>query len=106
MESGLFGSVGRTDTLVAVARLGETYPRELAALLGRELTEIRRAIASLEEAGVVATRMRGRTRLAVLNPRFPAKNALYALLLEMSEWPKYKRIWEVRRRPRASGKPL
>ncbi len=106
MDSSLFGSPARTDSLVAIGRLGETYPRELALLLGRQVTEVRRAVSSLEEAGVVATRLRGRTRLVVLNPRFPVRDALYALLLEMSEWPKYKRMWEIRRRPRASAKPL
>lgn len=106
MPTALFGTAARTDTLVAIGRLGESYPRELAALLGRQLTEIRRAISSLEEAGVIATRRRGRTQLATLNPRFPAREILYDLLLEMSEWPKYKGIWKIRRRPRAPGKPL
>jgi len=104
--NALFGSPIRTDTLVAIGRLGESYPLELASVLGLQATEVRRAVASLEDAGVVVTRLRGRTRLTTLNPRFPAKNALYALLLEMSEWPKYKGVWEIRRRPRASGKPL
>jgi DNA-binding transcriptional ArsR family regulator len=106
MDGGLFGSTIRTDTLVAVGRLGETYPLELASVLGRRATEVRRAISSLEDAGVLSTRLRGRTRLITLNPRFPAKDALYALLLEMSEWPKYSGLWEIRRRPRALAKPL
>ncbi|HTX55477.1 MAG TPA: hypothetical protein VMD47_00100 [Candidatus Acidoferrales bacterium] len=106
MDSALFGSAIRTDTLVAIGRLGESYPRELGALLGRAPTEIRRVVASLEDAGVIVTRLRGRTRLVTLNPRFPAKDALLHLLLQMSEWPKYERIWKIRRRPRASGKPL
>lgn len=101
MESALFGSPARTDSLVAIGRLGESYPRELAALFGRQPTEIRRAIASLEDAGVVVSRLRGRTRLTTLNPRFPAKDALLQLLLQMSEWPKYEPIWKVRRRPHA-----
>ncbi|MGB6987029.1 MAG: helix-turn-helix domain-containing protein [Candidatus Aquilonibacter sp.] len=106
MDGGLFGSSLRTDTLVAIGRLGETYPLELAAILERQPTEVRRAIASLEDAGIVTTRLRGRTRLTTLNPRFPAKDALYTLLLAMSEWPKYRGMWEIRRRPRATGKPL
>jgi DNA-binding transcriptional ArsR family regulator len=106
MDSGLFGSQVRTDTLVAIGRLGETYALELATVLKRQPTEVRRAIVSLEDAGVVATRLRGRTRIITLNPRFPAKDELYALLLEMSEWPKYRGLWEIRRRPRATGKRL
>ena len=103
---GLFGSQARTDVLVAVARLGESYPSELAALLGRQLTEVRRAIASLEEAGVVVTRTRGRTRLTTLNQRHPQAAPLYALLLDMSATPRYEGRFNVRRRPRATGKIL
>lgn len=106
MDSGLFGSPARTDALVAIGRLGESYARELAALFKREPTEIRRALASLEDAGIIVSRLRGRTRLVTLNPRFPAKDALLQLLLQMSEWPKYECLWKIRRRPRAFDKPL
>jgi DNA-binding transcriptional ArsR family regulator len=104
MRAALFGSSIRTDALIAIGRLGETYPLELAAILDRQPTEVRRAVASLEDAGVVVTRVRGRTRLITLNPRFPAREALYALLLAMSDWPKYRSLWEIRRRPRAIRK--
>jgi hypothetical protein len=106
VNSSLFGSRLRTDTLVAIARLADTYPSELADVLGRRPIEIQRAVASLEAAGVVATRRRGNVRLTDLDPRFPASKELYALLLRMSESPHYSNRWNVRRRPRAMGKPL
>ena len=106
MNSRLFGSALRTDVLVAIARVGETYAAELAALLGRRPVEIQRAVASLELAGAVASRRRGTVRLVALDPRFPAAGELRALLLAMSESPHYARRWNVRRRPRAMGKPL
>lgn len=106
MNDRLFGSALRTDVLLGVARLGETYSAELAGLLSRRPIEIQRAVASLERAGVVASRKRGNLRLVTLDPRFPAARELLALLLRLSESPHYGDRWTVRRRPRALGKPL
>ena len=103
----LFGSGLRTDVLVAIARLGETYAAELARLWDRRPLEIQRAVASLERAGVVTTRLLGRTRIVELNPRLPEYDELYQLLLRMSERPRFSARWSrERRRPRAMGKPL
>jgi len=103
----LFGSTNRTDILVAVARLGETYVAELGRLLALRPTEVVRALSSLERAGVVATKRLGNTRVVRLEPRYRAKGELYALLLRLSESPRYAGIWAgVRGRPRAIGKPL
>lgn len=102
---GLFGSRLRSDMLIAVARLGTTYVSELAALLGRRPLEIQRALASLEQAGVVATRRLGTVRLVEIDRRYPEYAELVTLLLKLSERPLYGRLWAgVRRRPRAIGK--
>ena len=107
MEDKLFGSATRTDTLVAVGRLQRTYVSEISRVLGRRIIEVQRAVASLERAGVVASTRLGNMRLIELNPHFPAKDELYALLLRMSEMAVYADRWaKLRRRPRAIGKPL
>jgi DNA-binding transcriptional ArsR family regulator len=103
----LFGSTTRTDVLVAVGRLGETYVAELGRLLDLRPTEVVRALSSLERSGVIATKRLGNTRLVRLEPRYRAKDELYALLLRLSESPRYEGVWKaVRGRPRAIGKPL
>jgi DNA-binding IclR family transcriptional regulator len=102
----LFGSQTRTDVLVALASLGTTYLSELARLLGYRLTEVQRAVASLERSGAVVTRTMGRTRLVELNPRCWGYGELSAFLLRMSELPVYADRFAVRRRPRAMGKSL
>ena len=103
----LFGSTNRTDVLVAVGRLGETYVAEIGRLLNLRPTEVVRALSSLERSGVVATKRLGNTRVVRLEPRYRAKDELYALLLRLSESPRYAGVWsEVRGRPRAIGKPL
>ena len=106
MQDRLFGSTSRTDTLVTIGRLQRTYVSEIARLLGRRVIEIQRAVASLEQAGVVVSNRVGNTRIVELNPMFPAKDELYALLLHMSEMPTYVHRWpKIRRRPRGMGKP-
>lgn len=103
----LFGSGVRTDVLVAVGRLGETYPAQLAQVLGRRPTEVVRALTSLERSGVVATKLIGRTRIVRLEPRYWAREELSALLLRLSELPRYAGLWaKIRGRPRAIGKAL
>ena len=107
VEDRLFGSSTRSDTLIAIGRLQRTYVSELSQVLERRIIEIQRAVASLERAGVVVSTRIGNTRLVELNPLFPAKSELYALLLRMSEMPMYANRWaKIRRRPRAIGKPL
>lgn len=107
MDDKLFGSATRTGTLIAVGRLQRTYASEIAQVLQRRIIEIQRAVASLERAGVIVSARFGTTRLIELNPLFPAKTELYALLLRMSEMPVYVNRWaKIRRRPRAVGKPL
>ena len=107
MAETLFGTPLRTDTLVLVAALGETYPSELAALLKRPLYGVQRALSGLEQAGAIATRRRGTIRLVSMEPRYFAHEELYALALRLSRLPRYENIVKhVRRRPRAIGKPL
>jgi hypothetical protein len=84
-----------------------TYATELARLFKRRPVEFQRAIASLERAGVVATRRVGRVRIVQMEPRFPESAELYTFLLRTSERPNYASRWTaVRRRPRAMGKAL
>ncbi len=106
MPSSIFGSPLRSRALILVAALGETYPSELAALLQARLLPVQRVIASLEDAGMVATRKRGQTRIVSLNTRWFAYQELYALLMRCSERPEFAALLAVRRRPRAIAKPL
>lgn len=103
----LFGSKVRTDTLVAIGRLGTTYVSEVARILEKRPIEVQRAIAALEMAGVVQTRRLGNLRIVELSRRFPEYEKLADLLLKMSERPLYTQRWKkLRRRPRAMGKSL
>jgi len=103
----LLGSSVSTAMLILVAVLEESYPAELARLLGSSISSVQRTLDRLEREGLIATRKLG-VRRVTLNPLYPAANELKALLLRLAEgYPEYAAIREsLRRRPRRRGKPL
>jgi hypothetical protein len=104
----LFGSRRRTEVLVMTALLGETYPAELARLLGAPLYSVQTIVAALDREGALATRLSGRARIVSLDPRFFAYKELKDLLLRIAEAePELRAAASSRRsRPRRAGKPL
>lgn len=104
----LFGSRRRTEVLLAVALLGETYSRELARLLDAPLLSVQRVVDALDEEGILAVRTVGRGRLVTLNPRFFAVAELRALLSRLAdgEMEIQAAVSSLRRSPRRKGKDL
>ena len=107
-RSSPFGSRTRTLVLLSLELLGDSYPRELARLLGSPLSGIQRALQTLERDGLVAGRSLGRTRQFRINPAYPARRELQALLRKLADADQdlQARTATLRRRPRRSGKPL
>jgi DNA-binding FadR family transcriptional regulator len=103
-----FGSESRTRVLISLELLGESYPRELARLLGCSLSQIQNAVTALERDGLVAVRSVGRTRLVTFNPRYFARRELQSYLRRLSEAdPELQSATAaLRRRPRRTGKDL
>lgn len=106
-EQELFGNRNRTALLLAVSLLGETYPSELAQLLGVRLYTVQSILASLEREGVVVSQLLGRTRRVSLNPRFFAHRELATLLSKLGKQDVtlQRALSARRRRPRRVGKP-
>jgi DNA-binding GntR family transcriptional regulator len=106
--SSPFGSQTRTRVLVALSLLEQSYPRELARLLGVPNSVIQKAVLSLERDALVSARSVGRTRVVTLNPRYFARRELLAFLARLAETEDGLRsaIARLRRRPRRSGKRL
>ncbi len=104
----LFGSCRRTEVLVLVALLGETYPTELARLLEAPLYSIQSIVDALDRECVVATWMSGNSRRVSLDPRYFAHKELRALLLRLADAEPELRAAAARRRtrPRRAGKPI
>jgi DNA-binding FadR family transcriptional regulator len=107
-SSSPFGGETRTRVLVALRLLDESYPRELARLLGVSLSSVQQAVRSLECDGLVAVRTMGRTRLARIDPRYFARRELLAFLGRLAEADLTLAAAAAahRRRPRRTGKPL
>jgi len=103
----LFGGRVRTAVLTAIRLLGETYPSELAAVLGVRLFAIQRVLESLEHEAVIVSRRVGRTRLVSLNPRYFAHRELAQLLWKLGREDADLQVAlsSRRRRPRRPGKP-
>ena len=109
MLEPLFGSAARERVLLCLLTRPESYPREMAATFGYSLGTVQGVLAGLEDGCVVYSRMRGRTRLYSLNPRYPFRRELEALLrraLEALTAEERERLYVPRLRPRKPGKPL
>lgn len=107
-EVGFFGSRTRSNVLLLVYMMEETYPTQIAKLLGVSLNQVQMAIESLSRAGMIIEHVEGRQRRVSLNSRsvfaeelrvLLAKQALYATELQDA-------LASVRRRPRRTGKEL
>lgn len=79
-RQSIFGSRRRTEVLIILYLLQESYPSELARLLDARLFSIQSILDDLEDQGVVASLRRGRMRMVRLNPRYFAAKELSALL--------------------------
>ena len=104
----LFGSSRRTEVLILLALLGESYPAELIRLLAATKASVLQILDGLELEGVVASRPLGRTRRIALDPRYFAARELRALLEKLASGSAVlQRLAATRRaRPRRKGKPL
>jgi len=106
--SSPFGGQSRTRVLLALRLLSESYPRELARVLGMPFSSVQKALRSLERDGLVAGRAFGRTRVFRLDPRYFGYDELQRFLLRLTE-PELElrtRVSTMRRRPRRTAKPL
>lgn len=105
----LFGSINRERVLLFLYCRDEGYARQIARFFKTDLNPIQKQLERLEAGGILFSRNAGKTRLYVLNPRYPFLNELKALLERaLSFYPPEERdrFIMVRRRPRRKGKPL
>lgn len=109
MLEPLLESPAKGKILLYLHTHGESYAREMARDLGFYPTAIQYQLLKLERGGVLYSRLRGRTRLFGLEPRYPFKKELEALLeksLTFIPESEKNRLYKPRLRPRRTGKPL
>lgn len=109
MLKPLLGSRIKEMTLLFIYTHGEAYPREIAKLFNVDLSTVQNQLEKLEYGGVVYSKLKGKVRLFGLNPRYPFKKELEALLAKVLEFvPEEEKVryYRPRLRPRRTGKPL
>jgi hypothetical protein len=109
MLEALFESDKKEKILFFLYSYGEGYAREIARTFQFNLHTVQNQLGNLESHGVLYSKLMGKVRLFGINPRYPFRRELEALLkkammfLPEEEMRKY--YWP-RLRPRRTGKPL
>ena len=109
MLEPLFESPTKSQILLYLHTHGESYAREIARDLGFYLSAVQYHLLKLEQGGVLYSKLKGKVRLFGLNPRYPFKKELEALLeksLAFVPEEERERLHTPRLRPRRTGKPL
>jgi hypothetical protein len=109
MLESLLGSVNRERVLLFILAREEGYPRDIARFFATGLTPVQRQLDTLEQGGILVSRLAGRTRLYTFNPRYPLLDELKALLEKaLTFYPaeERERLLMSRQRPRRRGKTL
>jgi DNA-binding transcriptional ArsR family regulator len=110
MLEGLFGNATAEKVLFFLERYEEGYALGIARTFDDlPVSMVQRQLQRLEAAGVLASRLQGRTRVYEWNPRFAFREELRALLrkaLQSLPASERERYFAARRRPRRAGKPL
>ena len=109
MFKGIFGSEKKGKILLYIYTNGESYPREIARRLNLYLNTVQNQLLNLEKGGILYSKLKGKVRLFGMNPRYPFKEELEALLKKALQFvPKEEkeRLYMPRLRPRRTGKPF
>jgi DNA-binding transcriptional ArsR family regulator len=106
----LFGNATAEKVLLYIEQYEEGYATAIADTFGDvSLNMVQRQLARFERAGLLASVLKGRTRLYRWNPRYPFLKEVRALLakaLRSLPGDERRKYFAQRRRPRRGGKPL
>lgn len=109
MLEPLFESEIKEKILLYLYTNGESYPREIANAFKFYLNAVQNHLLNLESAGVLYSKLKGKVRLFGINPRYPFKKELEALLEKVLKFIPEKeneKFYMRRLRPRQTKKPF
>jgi len=109
MFKPIFGSDIKGEILLFLYTNGESYPTEIARTFGVYLNRVQNHLLNMERDGLLYSKLKGKVRLFGINPRYPLKKELEALLekyLEFISEEEKSKYYFRRLRPRRIGKPL
>ena len=111
MLEKLFGNPNIEKILFYLLVNQKCYGLQLATMLNIPLYSAQKALLRLEDGGIIAAQLEGKTRMYQFNPRYPFLQELRAFLEKAYNFlPVHQKttLYEapIRRRPRRTGKPL
>ena len=109
MIEAITGSILKEKILLYLVLNPLSYPNEIARNFGFNINAVQKQLAKLEDARVVCSRLKGRVRLYEIDPRYPFRNELEALLRKVYSYldQEIKDKYYIKRtRPRKPGKEL
>jgi predicted transcriptional regulator len=108
MFKALFGSEKKGRILLYIYTNGEAYPTEIAKAFKFYLNAVQNQLLNMERDGILYSRLKGKVRLFGLNPRYPFRKELEALLekaLNFIPAEEKEKYFIPRLRPRRARKP-
>ena len=108
MLAAIFGNSTTEQVLYYLRVNSEGYALGISTKLSRPISVIYKQLQRLEQGNVVVSKLMGRTRIYTLNPNWPFKKYLSALLdaaIDSQERKTFMKKYTERKRPRRSGKP-
>ena len=109
MLKSILGNSVKERILLYLLTHKEVHLREISSAFKGHHTSYLNQLKIMEKGGVLTSRLKGRTRLYVFNPRYPFLTELKALLEKAIKFmPKKEKekYYTPRLRPRRAGKPL
>ena len=109
MLEPLFKSEIKEKILLYLYTHVESYPSEISRAFKFYINAVQNQLLNLEKGGVLYSKLKGKVRLFGINPRYPFKKELEALLektLKFIPEEEKEKYYRPRLRPRRTGKPL
>lgn len=109
MFKALFGSDKKGKILLYLYTNGETHASEIAKVFKFYLNAVQYQLLNMERDGILYSKLKGKVRLFGIDPRYPFKKELEALLekaLDFVPEEERKTLYRRRLRPRRTAKPF
>ncbi len=109
MLQSLLGNQTAERVLLYIVNYDEGHTSGIAETFSLSKSQVQKQLLRLENAGILVGRSVGNIRMFQINPRFPLKKELEALLekaLSLLSKDDTEKYFRQRRRPRRTGKEL
>ena len=109
MLEGIFGNKTAEKVLLHIFHHGESHAAVIAKDFSTAVNPVTRQLNRFELAGVIVSKISGRSRVYSFNPKSPFTKPVKEIIEKAYEsipLSERQKMFEVRRRPRRKGKPV